>query len=141
MEDYIDDLYLLFSGGGSYFLLPLSYVKQVRERTLEQATAEEFNFSRRLHKDGPIEKYQVVIGLDGKEFCLAAEEVLGIETLYQYRFTKLEESVLNEKNRYLKAVIQNKNEAYSFETAFLLEPSFLYMEMTKMEAANEMADC
>ena len=26
MEDYIDDLYLLFLGGGSYFLLPLCYV-------------------------------------------------------------------------------------------------------------------
>lgn len=138
MEDYIDDLYLLFLGGGSYFLLPLCYVKQVRERTAEQTTTKEFNFSRRLHKDGPIERYQVVLGLDGKELCLAVEEVLGIETLDQYRFTKLEESVLNERNRYLKAVIQNKNEAYPFEAAFLLEPSFLHMEM---EAANEMADC
>ncbi len=96
----------------------------MRERTAEQTTTKEFNFSRRLHKDGPIERYQVVLGLDGKELCLAAEEVLGIETLDQYRFTKLEESVLNERNRYLKAVIQNKNEAYPFEAAFLLEPSF-----------------
>ena len=75
MEDYIDDLYLLFLGGGSYFLLPLCYVKQVRERTAEQTTTKEFNFSRRLHKDGPIERYQVVLGLDGKELCLAAEDV------------------------------------------------------------------
>lgn len=140
MEDYYDDLYLFFSGGGSYFLLPLCCVKQVRERTSELALTEEFNFSRRLHKDGLIEKYHVVLGLDGKELCLAAEEVLGIERLDKYRFTRLEESVLNERNRYLKAVIQNWTESCFFDAAFLLEPSFLYKEMAKLEAENEMAD-
>lgn len=140
MEDYLDDLYLLFSGGGSFFLLPLCCVKQVRERTPGQTVTEEFSFSRRLHKDGLTEKYHVLLGLDGKELCLAAEEVLGIESLDKYRFTILEEPVLNERNRYLKAVIQNWSEAYFFDAAFLLEPSFLYSEMAKMEAENEMAD-
>lgn len=140
MEDYLEDLYLLFSEGGSYFLLPLSCVKQVCERTAEQALNGEFNFSRRLHKEGPIEKYQVVLGLDDKELCLAAEEVLGIESLDPERFIRLEESVLNERNRYLKAVVQNWTEKYCFEAAFLLEPSFLYAEMAEMEAKDEVVD-
>ncbi len=140
MEDYLDDLYLLFSGGGFHFLLPLCCIKQVRERTPEQTITEEFSFSRRLQKDGLIEKYHVVLELDGKELCLAAGEVLGIERLDKYRFTGLEESVLNERNRYLKAVIQNWTETYDFDAAFLLEPSFLYTQIAKMEAQNEMAD-
>lgn len=135
MEDYIDDLYLLFLDGGYYFLLPLRCVRQVRER--KQDTIEEFNFSRRLHKKGLAEKYHVLVESDGKEFCLAAEEVLGIEELDKYSFAQLESPVLNQRNRYLKAAIKNWTDRYDFAAAFLLEPSFLYREMVK---ENEMAD-
>lgn len=141
MNDYIDDLYLLFSAGGYYFLLPLCCVEKVRERRIEQVVTEEFNFSRRLQRDGMEEKYHVVLGLDGIELCLAAEEVLGIEQLDKYSFANLEKPILNEKNRYLKAAIQNWTQGYAFETAYLLEPSFLYAEMAKMEVLDEMAGC
>lgn len=135
MNDYIDDLYLLFSDGGYYFLLPLCCVRQVRER--KQETIEEFNFSRRLHEKGSAEKYHVLVESDGKELCLAAEEVLGIEELDKYSFAQLESPVLNQRNRYLKATIKNWTKGYDFAAAFLLEPSFLYREMVKQ---NEMAD-
>lgn len=133
MEHIIDNLYMLFSEGGFYFLLPLSDIKQVRERDHDATDLSEFNLSQRLHRNQTEEKYQIVLQREGVELNVAAERVFDIVNIDQSRFVPIDERAMNEKNQYLKAVVQNQTDQYPFDVAFLLEPFFVHAGTVDME--------
>lgn len=108
----LENLYLMFRTGEIYFLLPLEAVERVQDRMEKTEDLPCLDFSAILGKKGGKEnqKYVIRVSVRGKVYGIAVDEVLGIREVEETSLMILEEPVINEKNRYLKAVVQLREE-------------------------------
>lgn len=120
-------LYLAFKSESYYFLLPLSWVKIVRDGK-DTGELPVLDFSALL-KDKPDlkeKKYLIVIANDGVEFGILAEHVLELCEIEDNLTMQLREPVINEKNRYLSSAVLMGELDKGEKLAYILNPEILY---------------
>lgn len=129
MENHRES-YMIFSANNIYFSLPVFQVENVQSAEQAAEHQEELLILNLpvLAGRGDMDyssRYVIFMEQDGKHLGILAEEILGIYDWCPEEFILLKPPVLNEKNQYLKAVIQWNRTGEHEELVYVLEPVYL----------------
>lgn len=120
-------LYMAFTSEGYYFLIPLSWVKIVKNGE-EMSNLPVLDFSELLEYESDLkEKRHLIVMENGEdEFGILAECALGVYEIEEGVVMKLREPVINESNRYLSGVTLMLEPDKGQRLTYILDPEILY---------------
>lgn len=120
-------LYLAFTSEGYYFLIPLSWVKIVKGGE-ELNNLPVLNFSELLEYESDLKekRHLIVMENDEEEFGILVECALGVYKIEEGKVMKLQEPVINERNRYLSGVTLMMEPDKEQRLTYILKPEILY---------------
>lgn len=123
--------YLEFLADEVHYLLPLSWVDRISERTKKKGKTSLIDFAGLTgpgHKGRP-QEYLILADEENAGFL--AERVLGIRTLDKRAFISMTEPAWNGTNRYLEAVVLLQTEQEEV-LAYVLKPEILKERQWKL---------
>lgn len=124
--DSLENTYLEITADGYRYLIPLSWVKEIREydnweENLPVLDWGQLTKGRALRQHS---RYGVLLSCEGKGLGVAADEVTGVREISREKLLELKEPVRNDQNRFISAAVDLEDErqlAYILNMAVLAE--------------------
>lgn len=121
--DSPDKLYMLFASEKTFFLIPFYCLRRVGEHVPQGMKTISFNKQIEKKASGSSRPYYIFIkNGDSSEFCIQADEVLGIIELGPREIMELGEPVVHEKNQYLKGAVYREIPSFGYRIIYLIDP-------------------
>ena len=133
MAEY-SDLYLTFTSEEYYFLLPLSWVKTVRDGKESSDQLPVLNFCDLTGMKCSLSKGAYLLVLEGKgeSFGILVDNILELCEVDEDRVMELKTPVINEQNAYLSAAVLISLPGEQNVMAYILEPEILYAKFKEL---------
>lgn len=118
-----DKLYMLFVSEKTLFLIPFCCLMKVGECVPQGMKVVRINGQMKEEESYGSRPYFIFMKSGGNfEFCIQADEVLGILELEPREILELEEPVVYEKNKYLKGAVYREIPSFGQRIIYLIDP-------------------
>lgn len=124
--------YLEFQADEVHYLIPLSWVDRISERTKKKGRTVLIDFGGLTSPGRVGTQQEYLILADEEKAGFLVDRVLGMRTLDRRAFISLREPALNETNRYLEAAVLLPEEQEGEVLAYVLKPEILKERQWKL---------